>query len=373
MTNSEPTSIRDPAPQSRAGSERTQEPASVADVDTVAAVIASAVERANERPFTVAIMGQTGVGKSSLLNALFDADLLTDPIRPCTKEPARVLHETGDGRALEFWDMPGLGESASADQGYLDGYRRKLLDADLCVWAIHIDTRSVENERRLLAELLDGLPTRQRRDLLSKFAFVLTKADLLADPPWLLGIEDGNKPKFVPQTDAILTAKSQFFEAELLVPLGSEFSAVTHNDQTELIIEPEVSYDEMESTVTFCGYLSPDRYRELRDRWPDHGALVDRLRRASEFVPCSSTFRFNLQVVLSQMLGRLDDQAYLRFRELLSVDELDWLPSVVSALERRNIIVLDNRGHRGRVFDLVDLALRSGVQWIQYGLKMIFS
>lgn len=373
MTTYEPNGVGDVDPRRSAGEERTGAATAVAEGDTFAAAIADAVDRANERPFTVAIMGQTGVGKSSLLNALFEAGLPTDPVRPCTKEPTRILRETENGRALEFWDMPGLGESASADRGYLEGYRAQLFDADLCVWAIHIDTRSVDNERRLLAELLDGLSTPQRRELLSKFAFVLTKADLLADPPWLLGIENGDKPTFVPQANALLAKKSQFFESELLAPLGDEFSAVTHNDQRSLIIEPEVSYDDMESTVTFTGYLSPDRHRELRDHWPDHRALVDRLRRASEFVPCSSAFRFNLQVILSQMLGRLDDQAYLRFRELLNVEALDLLPSAARALERRNIIVLDNRGRRGRVFDLVDLGLRSGVQWILYGLKMMFS
>ena len=39
-------------------------------------------------------------------------------------------------------------------------------------------------------------------------------------------------------------------------------------------------------------------------------------------------FRFNLQVVLAQMLGRLDDEAFLRFERLLTIDTIDLMPDV---------------------------------------------
>jgi ABC-type uncharacterized transport system ATPase component len=61
----------------------------------------------------VSIMGQTGVGKSSLLNALCITQLGTDRIRPCTKEIERVVTRGLSNHELWFYDLPGIGEAVS--------------------------------------------------------------------------------------------------------------------------------------------------------------------------------------------------------------------------------------------------------------------
>src|SRR5687767_9908288 len=95
---------------------------------------------------TVAVMGQTGVGKSSLLNALFDVSLQVGDVRPTTMEPLPVEVRGPSGRPLVFWDMPGIGESAAADARYLELYRRRLLDSDVVLWALHADIRSTTTD-----------------------------------------------------------------------------------------------------------------------------------------------------------------------------------------------------------------------------------
>src|SRR5438094_7128332 len=101
------------------------------------------LEEEKKIPLKVSIMGQTGVGKSSLLNALFNTQLKTDPIRPCTKEIERIVLKGQEGHELWFYDLPGIGESDKADSQYLTTYKRMLVDSDIVLWAIHADNRSV--------------------------------------------------------------------------------------------------------------------------------------------------------------------------------------------------------------------------------------
>src|SRR6266705_567714 len=108
------------------------------------------------QPLVVSIMGQTGVGKSSLINALFNTHFLTDPTRPCTKEIESITIEGKGERKITFNDMPGIGESEYADAAYLVQYREYLQKSDIVLWAIHADNRSIAFDKRALATLLDG-------------------------------------------------------------------------------------------------------------------------------------------------------------------------------------------------------------------------
>jgi len=94
----------------------------------------------NDRQFRVSIVGQTGVGKSSLINALFGTKLKTDPVKPCTKEIEDIPIEIKQGSTLYFYDLPGIGESDEADEGYLQKYREHLQSSDVILWLFMLTT-----------------------------------------------------------------------------------------------------------------------------------------------------------------------------------------------------------------------------------------
>ena len=75
------------------------------------------------RPFKVAIIGQSGVGKSSTLNAVFGLTLPVSDIEEGTTEIIEKIFPMRDGFNLSIYDMPGLLQSRKRDKVYEEMYR----------------------------------------------------------------------------------------------------------------------------------------------------------------------------------------------------------------------------------------------------------
>jgi len=90
----------------------------------------------------VAIFGDTGVGKSSLCNALFGQDVAKiSNVEACTREPQEMLIGDQNDGGLILIDVPGIGEDPKRHQEYIELYKSLLPELDLIIWAIKADDR----------------------------------------------------------------------------------------------------------------------------------------------------------------------------------------------------------------------------------------
>lgn len=86
------------------------------------------ITRLKENKINLMIVGATGVGKSSTINALFGEEVSKVGRSP---DPETQKIEKYDLGNLILWDTPGLGDSEEADKRYATFIRKKLTENDV--------------------------------------------------------------------------------------------------------------------------------------------------------------------------------------------------------------------------------------------------
>jgi len=121
----------------------------------------------------VAIFGDTGVGKSSLCNALFGTDIAKiSDVEACTRKPQEILIQNQNGNGgIILIDVPGVGEDPEKHSEYLKLYKSLLPELDLIIWAIKADDRKYASDIDVYQKILE--PNLKNCPVL----FVITQVD----------------------------------------------------------------------------------------------------------------------------------------------------------------------------------------------------
>jgi small GTP-binding protein len=103
---------------------------------------------------TIGFFGKTGVGKSSLCNALFGQDICKiNDVKACTRDPKKILANIS-GKGITLMDVPGVGESIERDEEYAELYANLLPELDLCLWVLKADDRALASEEKFYRDIV---------------------------------------------------------------------------------------------------------------------------------------------------------------------------------------------------------------------------
>jgi small GTP-binding protein len=140
---------------------------------------------ASEPPPRIAVIGETGVGKSSTLNALFNAGqsvghaLAETQIE--TELTLRLETLQGEHGEIIVYDMPGLGESIAAHDRHLQTYDRVLKDVDVGLWILDAQDRAIESVQNYLRDEISDI----NKAMVDRMVFALNKIDLVHPNDWV--------------------------------------------------------------------------------------------------------------------------------------------------------------------------------------------
>jgi len=273
-------------------------------------------------PAKIAIMGETGVGKSSLFEALFDVELDISHDIPSTADfdntPLVKVVSEKDQVTLELFDLRGIGNNPDIDEERLIVFKEKMLESDIIIWAISSDSRSVSFGIRNFEKLIKSFEHRAKI-VYNKIIFVLTKIDHTQLEPWLY-IHNSKLGYFEPgeKNKEVIKKKVKYFSSYFVEPYEN-FLSTSFYVESDLNINVE-GLDIKDGRVRFEGFLSPSKIDIILGSKEididEIKAILFQIIERQEVIPVSSKFMYNIDYLVKFIFDRISSLSIDKFKKI---------------------------------------------------------
>jgi len=112
---------------------------------------------AKKSPPKIAVIGKTGVGKTTTVNNLFNAKFRESSVLVGTTEAQEKIFNLESGGELRIIDLPGYGRSIKEDAEYDKIYQKVIPDCDVLLLIIQADTRDQRDDQKMLLKIKSWL------------------------------------------------------------------------------------------------------------------------------------------------------------------------------------------------------------------------
>lgn len=197
-------------------------------------------QQVKNAPLSIGIMGKSGAGKSSFVNALCQEDICrTSGVGGCTREIQKIAVKLGE-MVVHLYDFPGIAENSQWDKAYQALYVPSLRKMDMVFWLIKVDDRAVAEDEKFYKKYIEN-----DRKLGSKFIILLSQADKaepnrewdyktfkpsLAQKKTLLKNKHRIYNDFLaPKTRLTSIQDSNFLKTKRVITIATDF--IKHNNQ----------------------------------------------------------------------------------------------------------------------------------------------